>query len=81
MNPETAYETFCIAQQTGCSAPVLNRLLKSLPENIQYCIKIPRSVSPVFVYHSHNINFFIQNYFCRHLQYQTIVKIILISIN
>lgn len=41
---ETAYETFCIAQQTGCSNPVLNRLLKSLPEKIQDCIKLPRSV-------------------------------------
>lgn len=45
LNPETAYETFCTAQQTGCSAPVLNRLLKSLPEKIQHCIKLARSVS------------------------------------
>jgi hypothetical protein len=45
LNPETTYETFSLAQQTGCSAPVLNRLLKSLPEKIQRCIKLSRSVS------------------------------------
>lgn len=44
LNPVTAYETFTIAQQTGCSAPVLNRLLKSLPDKIQHCIKLPRTV-------------------------------------
>lgn len=59
MNPETAYETFTVAQQTGCSAPVLNRLLKSLPENIQYCIKLPRSVSFYFINHSQSINIII----------------------
>lgn len=45
LNPETAYETFSTAQQTGCSSHVLSRLLKSLPENIQHCIKFSRSVS------------------------------------
>lgn len=59
MNLETAYETFTIAQQTGCSAPVLNRLLKSLPENVQYCIKLPHSVSSVFINHSKDIYFII----------------------
>ncbi|KAL5242667.1 hypothetical protein ACI65C_010077 [Semiaphis heraclei] len=47
LNPETTYETFSMAQQTGCSAPVLNRLLKSLPEKIQHCIKLSRSTSSV----------------------------------
>lgn len=45
INPETAYETFTMAQKTGCSVPVLNRLLKSLPARIKQCIKFPRSVS------------------------------------
>ncbi|VVC25640.1 WD40/YVTN repeat-like-containing domain,WD40-repeat-containing domain,Neuroblastoma-amplified sequence [Cinara cedri] len=57
LNLETAYETFCIAQQTGCSTPVLNRLLKSLPEKIQHCIKLPRSTSMGSDNYQDNVDF------------------------
>ncbi|XP_050419826.1 NBAS subunit of NRZ tethering complex-like [Adelges cooleyi] len=45
LSPDTAYETFNVAQQAGCSGPVMNRLLKSLPDNIQQCIKLSCSAS------------------------------------
>ncbi|XP_026806626.1 neuroblastoma-amplified sequence-like [Rhopalosiphum maidis] len=57
LNPVTTYETFSLAQQTGCSAPVLNRLLKSLPEKIQRCIKLSRSTSSVSDVSQDNIDF------------------------
>ncbi|KAF0758392.1 neuroblastoma-amplified sequence-like, partial [Aphis craccivora] len=57
LNPETTYETFSMAQQTGCSAPVLNRLLKSLPEKIQLCIKLSLSTSSASDVCQDNIDF------------------------
>ncbi|CAH1737258.1 unnamed protein product [Aphis gossypii] len=57
LNLETTYETFSMAQQTGCSAPVLNRLLKSLPEKIQLCIKLSLSTSSASDACQDNIDF------------------------